>query len=189
MVFAWVVTGEVSGCDIRDRFGVDAYKLCKIRLERLEKLLVYHTFRRRASSGDIGSGAIIVAVLRFSHHDSNKASKSFERAKRQNSRQRRKSSASSSSYIPQAANSFDRTPTVSLIALLSPFTPFFSGHRTQWHRPSPASPDTQQNDSASGPPLHAHPSPIPTPEEQSQPHYLAIMPLPPISLPSKPAPA
>lgn len=28
-----------------------------------------HTFRRRASSGDIGSGAMVVAILRFSHDD------------------------------------------------------------------------------------------------------------------------
>ncbi len=83
MVFAWVVAGEISGCDMRDCFSVDAYDLSEISLRRLEKGVGHHTFRRRASSGDIGSGAMIVGILRLSAPGFDRASKSWSAPKRQ----------------------------------------------------------------------------------------------------------
>ena len=37
MVFTWVVTGEISGGDIRDRFWVYAYDLHRISLRKSEE--------------------------------------------------------------------------------------------------------------------------------------------------------
>lgn len=113
MVLARVVAGEVSGRDIRDCVGVDAYNLCGISLQDFEKAMGSRTFRRRASSGDIGAGAMVVANLRFSHNDSTELQKSLSALEAADSRQRRKSSASSSSIMSQAVNFFNSTRTVS----------------------------------------------------------------------------
>lgn len=133
----------------------------------------------------MGSGAMVVAILQFSH-DELTASKSSSAPKRQ-------TAASGESRVHHRApifymqrTSFNTTSTVSLIPLQSSCTPSSSSHRAQWHRPLPAWPGTLQNDSAFGPPPHAHPSPAPATEEQSQPHHLAIMPHRPTSLPNKP---
>ena len=151
-----------------------------------------YTFRRRASCGDMGSGDMVVAILRSSHDESRELQKveAPSRLKAANSRQRRKSSASSSSDIPYAADSIKSTPTVSLVPPGPSCTPSPFSHRTQWRRPSLAWRGTQQNGFASGPPPHAHPSPVPATEDQSQSRHLVIMPPPPQnSLPNIPAPA
>ena len=37
----------------------------KLAHESWKRPMIYHTFRRRASSGDIGTGAMMVAILQF----------------------------------------------------------------------------------------------------------------------------
>lgn len=67
VVFARVVAGEIGGCDIRDCFGVDAYYLGESQFYRsYRRPMGYHTFRRRVFSCDMGSGAMVVAVLQIS---------------------------------------------------------------------------------------------------------------------------
>ena len=181
VVFARVVAGEVGGRNVGDCLGVDAYNLGNISLCRGGKgLMEYLTFRLRASSGDIRSGAMIVVTAPCSLMALLCCTRKFVRAKAANSRRRRRSSSASlRSYIRfrQEANSIKTPLTVSLIPPRLCFTFIPSSHRTQWHCLLPVWPVTVQNDTASGPPLHAQRSPIPVIEGQSQSHHLAIMPL------------